>query len=220
MKSRQAPLYYPVFLSLQDRCCLVVGGGAVAAGKVTGLLAAGARVRIVSPTLSAALDELRAEGRIEYRRRTYEELDADGVALVMVATNDPVVNAQVAAACRRRRIWVNVADDPPNCDFILPSVIRRGKVTLAASTSGASPALARKLREELEDFLSEDFAALADLLGDVRTELQERGVSLDSARWQRAIDGRLRALLAQGRHEEARAHLIESLGVDQDRTRS
>src|SRR5205814_952158 len=133
------------------------------------------------------LRELLAEGRIEYRAGTYEKPDLDGMALVMVATNDHGVNARVAADCRRRGVWVNAADDPPNCDFILPSVIRRGKVTVAASTSGASPALARRLREELEAFLSEDFGALADLLGDVRSELQARGMSVDGDRWQRAI---------------------------------
>src|SRR4051794_18924525 len=118
------PAYYPVFLSLQDRRCLVVGGGTVATGKVNGLLAAGARVKIVSPDLSPALRSLATEARVEYRPGAYEPVDLDGMTLVMVATNDGGVNASVAADCRRRGIWVNAADDPPNCDFILPSVIR------------------------------------------------------------------------------------------------
>jgi precorrin-2 dehydrogenase / sirohydrochlorin ferrochelatase len=209
-------LYYPVFLSLRDRSCLVVGGGSVATGKAIGLLAAGAHVRVVAPELSSDLGELLAEGKIEYSARAYEETDLDGMALVMIATNDRGVNASVAADCRRRGIWVNAADDPPNCDFILPSVIRRGKVTLAASTSGASPALARRLREELEEFLSEDFGALADLLGDVRTELQERGLRVDADRWQLAIDDRLRDLLSQRRFEDARRHLLEGLGAESE----
>lgn len=211
--SRDPALYYPVFLNLQGRPCLVVGGGSVATGKASGLLAAGARVRVVSPTLTQELRSLAGAGRMEAVERAYEPADTDGMTLVMVATNDAAVNTRVAADCRKRGIWVNAADDPPNCDFILPSVIRRGKVTVAASTSGASPALARKLREELEEFLSDDFAALADLLGEVRRDLQSRGMSVESERWHEAIDAELRELLAQGHYREARAHLLDGLGV-------
>jgi precorrin-2 dehydrogenase/sirohydrochlorin ferrochelatase len=206
--------YYPVFLALEGRLCLVVGGGTVATGKVKGLIAAGAAVRIVSPALTQELNGLVSEGRAEYSRRPYEESDIEGTTLVMAATNDPEVNAAVAADCRARGIWVNSADDPPHCDFILPSVIRRGKVTVAASTSGASPALARKLREELESFLSEDFGALADLLGEVRTELQLRAVTVSGACWQEAIDDDLRSLVANGLYEKARQYLLNALGVE------
>ena len=213
MTAGSATQYYPVFLSLHNRPCLVVGGGTVATGKVKGLLAAGARVSVISPELAAELQTLATEGRIEHQRRVYADGDANGKALVIAATNDSAANARVASDCRAQGVWVNSADDPPNCDFILPSVIRKGKVTLAASTAGASPALARRLREELEDFLSDDLAALADLLGEVRRELQNRGIAIEPDRWQQAIDSRLRALLAQRRPEEARARLLENLGV-------
>jgi precorrin-2 dehydrogenase/sirohydrochlorin ferrochelatase len=206
--------YYPVFLALVGRPCLVVGGGAVAAGKVSGLLAAGACVTVVSPDLEPSLQSLAGERRIAHRSRRYQPEDVEGMALVIVATNDRRVNAQVAADCRSRGIWVNAADDPPNCDFILPSVIRRGKVTLAASTSGASPALARRLREDLTAFLSDDTSALADLMGEVRQELRARGISVEAQRWQEAIDARLRALLAQRRLDEARDYLLRRLGVE------
>jgi precorrin-2 dehydrogenase / sirohydrochlorin ferrochelatase len=211
MATGAAKIYYPVFLALEGRPCLVVGGGSVAEGKVRGLMSAGARVTVVSPTLGPALRELADDGRLRYVDRPYRQGDIDGMTLVLTATDDAGVNGQVTQDCRSLGTWVNSADDPPNCDFILPSVIRRGRVTLAASTSGASPALARRLREELEAFLGDDVALLADLLADVRSALQAAQIAVEPAAWQQAIDARLRALLAQGRYEEARERLMERL---------
>jgi len=205
--------YYPIFLELKGRRCVVIGGGRVAEGKIEGLVAAEADVTVVAPGLTPALRALIDAGRIRHEAREYRDGDLAGYALCFVATDDVAVNARVAAEAKRRGVWVNVADDPAHCDFILPAVIRQGQVVLAASTGGASPALARRLREELTAFLSEDFARLADLLGDVRRELRERRVSVDADAWQRAIDARLRALLAQSRLDEARQHLLERLGL-------
>ena len=204
--------YYPIFVELSGRRCLVLGGGRVAQGKVEGLLSAGADVTIVAPEMTDALRDLVAAGRVSHVAREYESGDLAGFALCFVATNDAAVNAQVAAEGKRSRVWVNAADDPANCDFILPSVIRQGEVVLAVSTGGASPALARRLREELTAFLSEEYAPLAELLREVRRELRQRNLSIDAEAWQRAIDARLRALLAQGRHDEARRHLLARLG--------
>ena len=206
--------YYPVFLELKDRPCLVVGGGNVAVQKVSGLLAADAAVIVVSPKLRPELQALLEEGTITHIAREYEEQDIAGMQLVMVATDDGAVNHQVAADCRRRQVWVNASDDPPNCDFILPSVVRKGKITLAASTSGSSPALARRLREELEVYLSDDFEPLADLLAEVRQELRAHHIVVGAETWQHAIDGQLRALLAQRRYGQARARLLARLGVE------
>jgi len=206
--------HYPVFLEMKGRPCVVVGGGAVAERKVEGLLAAGARVTVVSPELAPGLAALKEEGRLRHVARPYREGDLEGYELAVVATDDGSVNAVVAREGRERGVWVNAVDDPPNCDFILPSVIRRGDVVIAISTGGASPALARRLREELEAFLEEDSASLAGLLQDVRQELRARGIAVNAEKWQRAIDGRLRALLAQGREGEARAYLLTSLGLE------
>jgi siroheme synthase-like protein len=205
--------YYPIFVEMAGRRCVVIGGGQVAEGKVQGLLAAEAEVTVVSPTLTAALSDLLAAGRIRHEARPYQDGDLQGYEVCMVATDDGAVNATVAAEGRRRGVWVNAADDPANCDFILPSVVRQGEVVVAASTGGASPALARRLREELTDFLSEDYAALAELLNEVRQELRRRKVNVDAEAWQTAMDGRFRALLAQRRPEEARERLLERLGV-------
>ena len=141
--------YYPIFVELKDIPCVVVGGGPEAQRKVEGLLGAGAKVIVVSPELTKSLQKMLTDGDIECVQREYQEGDIDPYHIVMVATDDGAVNNEISAEGRRKRIWVNAADDIPNCDFILPAVIRRGAITLAASTGGASPALARRLREEL-----------------------------------------------------------------------
>lgn len=205
--------YYPIFLEMKGRPVVVVGGGEVGLEKVRGLLAAEADVTVLSPDLHPDLETLKAAGAIKHIAREWREGDIDGFELVMIATDDRSANAAIAAEAKRKRIWVNAADDPPNCDFILPSVVRKGSVTLAASTGGSSPAMARRLREELEVYLDQEIPELNDLLGEVRALLRERGIRFDREAWQRAIDARLRALLAQRRFNEARAHLLRSLGV-------
>jgi precorrin-2 dehydrogenase/sirohydrochlorin ferrochelatase len=206
--------YYPIFLEMKGRPVIVIGGGEVGLEKVRGLLAAEAAVTVVSPDLHPELEALKEAGAIRHVAREWREGDIDGFDLVMIATDDRSVNGVIAAEAKRKRIWVNAADDPPNCDFILPSVVRKGSVTLAASTGGSSPAMARRLREELEVYLDLDIPELNDLLGEVRALLRERGIRPDREAWQRAIDARLRALLAQRRFDEARAHLLRALGVD------
>ena len=205
--------YYPIFVELQDRRCLVIGGGREAQRKVEGLLAAGGNVTVIAPKLTRDLQDLLAEGRIDLQQREYREGDLERYEVVMVATNDGAVNADVAAEGKRRRIWVNAADDTKNCDFILPAVVRRGRITIAASTGGASPALARRLREELEAYMTDDMPALADLLAEVREELRSRGIAPDAEVWQQAIDEELRLLLVQRKHRQAKARLLEALGA-------
>jgi len=206
--------YYPVFLDLAGRCCLVVGGGKVAEGKVQGLLAANARVTLVAPHLTHELQRQVGDGRLHHREGEYDASDLEGTDLCFVATDDGAINARVAADARQRRIWVNAADDPPNCDFILPAVVRNGSVVLAASTGGASPALARRLREDLTAFLDEGYGPLSELLGTVREEVRAAGARIDPEAWQRAIDAKLRTLIAQGRIEDARNRLRRALGLE------
>jgi len=205
--------YYPIFVELQDRRCLVIGGGREAQRKVDGLLAAGGNVTVISPDLTDDLQQMLRERRIVWDQREYREGDVEGYEVVMVATDDGAVNAEVAAEGKRRRVWVNAADDPKNCDFILPAVIRKGSITVAASTGGASPALARRLREELEAYLTDDMPALADLLSEVRAILRDRGIKPDAEVWQDAIDEELRVLLAQRKYKQAKVRLLEALGV-------
>lgn len=204
---------YPVVLDLRARPVLVVGGGAVAERKVEGLLEAGGRVTVLSPTLTPRLADWVAEGRIRHVARAYRDGDVPGYHLVFVATSDGAVNAAVARAARGAGVWVNVADEPRHCDFTLPSVLRRGALTVAVATGGASPALSRAVREELERHLTDDYAALAGLVGEVRRELRARHASPDGDRWRRALQDDLRGLLRDGRYQEAKQRLLARLGA-------
>jgi uroporphyrin-III C-methyltransferase/precorrin-2 dehydrogenase/sirohydrochlorin ferrochelatase len=200
--------YYPLFVDLADRACLVVGGGAIAEGKVHGLLAAGAHVTVVSPTLIAPLADTARAGRIDHRPRTYRDGDLAGFVLAFTATGDPTVNDAVAAEGRRCGVWVNAVDDPAHCDFIVPAVLRRGALTVAVSTGGASPAFARAVREELEQHFGDDYAMLLDVAGEVRRELRIWHRRPDAHAWQDALnDPGFRRLVTEGRREAARRRL-------------
>src|SRR5207249_9750933 len=155
------PDYFPAFLDLRGRRCLVVGGGAIAERKVHGLLECGARVGVVSPALVPALARLAASGRIEHRARAFRKVDARGCVLVIAATGVAAVDDAVAEAARRHGALVNAVDRPARCDFIYGSVLRRGELQIAVSTGGRAPALAREIRRRLEPVVGAEYAALA-----------------------------------------------------------
>src|SRR5262245_52223395 len=177
--------FYPVFLELEDRRCLVVGGGTVAERTVEGLLAAGAQVTVVSATVTPQLNALLVTGRIPPEARAYQPGDLGGFDLGFAATDDGAVNGTLAREGRSRGIWVNAADDLTNSDFILPGIVRRGSLTVAVGSGGASPALVRAVREDLERYLGPEYAELAELVADVRRELRARGRSPNGAAWSR-----------------------------------
>ena len=199
---------------MKDRRCVVIGGGAVAEKKVEGLVAVGANVTVISPAITDGLRELLTQGAIRHVAREYQTGDRAGYDLVFVATDNPEINAMVSSEARSLRIWVNSADDPDHCDFILPGVIRRGDLAVAVSTSGVSPAVARAIREELDEYFTADYARFVQIAGEVRRELREKSVSPDASAWNRALKGDFRRLIREGRPERARERLLESLGVD------
>jgi precorrin-2 dehydrogenase / sirohydrochlorin ferrochelatase len=180
---------YPVMLDLTNVPVLVVGGGRVATRKVEGLLAAGAAVTVVAPDVD---DEMAAlPVRVVVRR--FEPADLDTVRLVVTATDDAAVNANVATEASARGIWANSADDPANCTFILPAVARDGAVTIAVSTGGASPALASHLRAEAQRWLADIGAADAAVtLASQRAALRAGGVSTESIDWSDRVESALR----------------------------
>ena len=205
--------YYPIFLDMKGRRCVVIGGGAVAERKVEGLLQAGASVTVISPAISEQLYSWASAGKICHEVRPYQPGDLAGFQLAFVATDDPAVNAAVKREGEERGVWVNVADDPVHCDFILPSVLRRGKLTVAVATGGSSPALSKAIREELELYFTEDYAVLARIAAEVRQELKERGLSAGPEIWGQALNGGLRKLIQQGEIERAKRYLREQVGV-------
>jgi precorrin-2 dehydrogenase/sirohydrochlorin ferrochelatase len=162
--------WYPIFLKLSGRTCLVVGGGEVALRKAEALSAAGAAVRVVAP--QACGDLLRMKN-VDVALRPYESADLDGAALVIAATDDPELNARVAAECAARRVWCNVVDDPARCDFILPAVMRQGPLVIAVSTGGAGPAVAAKVRRDLEEQFGPAWAEWLAALAEARQFVQD-----------------------------------------------
>ena len=204
--------YYPVFLDLAGKRVLVIGGGNIAHQKIANLLKAGAEVTVISPELNEEMSALAAEGRFRYVHRPYQPADIEGYFLAFVATDDRSANEAIWREGRERGVLVNAVDDPPNCDFIMPGVAQRGDIVVAVSTSGRSPAMARKLREELETFLTEDYVQMLDLAAEVRSELRERDIVPDPEVWNAALDDELRGLLASGRRDDAKQRLLRGLG--------
>jgi siroheme synthase-like protein len=162
---------FPLFLKLEGKRCLVVGAGLIGLEKVESLLRCGASVRVVAPQAVSRLEQLSAKGEIEWRPRRYEPEDATGCDLIIAATNDRQVNQAVFAEASRRSILCNTADDPPLCDFFFASIVQRGDLQIAISTAGKSPALAQRLRREIDAQLPADLGTWLDDLGELRREI-------------------------------------------------
>ena len=160
--------FYIACLRLSGRRCLVVGGGEVGLEKVEGLLACGGEVTLVSPDAVEPLRELAAEGSIRWEERPYRSSDLEGTFLAIAATGDTDVNIRVFEDAERRAMLVNVVDVPPLCNFILPAIIRTGPLAIAISTAGASPALAKRIRDEIAEEYWEPYARLAVILNEAR----------------------------------------------------
>lgn len=166
--------YYPVFLDLAGRLAVIVGGGAVAERKVATLLEYGPRVRVVSPDVTAEIESLAASGAIELERRGYVRGDLDGAFLVVCATSSEEVNRAVHAEAEERGCLVNVVDVPELCSFIVPSIVRRGTLSVAISTGGAAPTVAKRLRKQIQGLLGPEWEPYMTLMGEVRTLVMER----------------------------------------------
>ena len=163
--------YYPVNLDIQGRNCLVIGGGAVGTRKAAALLACGAEVTVVSPDATEKLRGLLLSKKLNWIQRSYRSCDLEGRFLVMGATDDEALNRRIHGDARRLSILCNIADRPDECDFILPSVLNRGDLIIAISTSGKSPAFARHLRLEMADRYGDEYAEFLRLMGAIREQL-------------------------------------------------
>src|SRR6266516_518764 len=201
---------YPAMLALDGSTCVVVGGGEVATRKVVRLLECGARVAVVTPSCSQILQDLAGDGAIHVVPRLYREGDLAGASLVFAATSSRQVNAAVASEARNRGILVNVADNPTLSTFQVPALVERDGLRLAISTGGRSPAFARRLREEIELFLSPERLALFELYSDLRASLAEAGQQVGGKAWASADQQALR-LLKGGRRAEARQVLLAQI---------
>src|SRR3970040_3171396 len=163
--------YYPIFLDIKDKPCVVIGGGNVAERKVISLLDAGARVVVISPVLTPALKKLVREKIINYCPKPYEEGDRKGFFFAYSATDNSSVNRKVFNEAKREGILLNVVDVPELCNFIVPSVVDRGNLLIAISTSGKSPAMAKKIRQKLEKEFGKEYAVFLDIMGRIREKV-------------------------------------------------
>ena len=212
MKKSQVAAYYPIYLNVCDRKCIVIGGGKVALRKVQILLEYGAEVDVISPELAPELIKLAQDNQISTFSREYKDGDLEKAFVVIAATDSDEINRQVAAEARRRSILINVVDDAMYSDFIVPSVMRRGDITITVSTSGKSPALARKLRTQIERDIGEQYVPLTDLIAEVRKEILEAGIKVSGDSWQEALDlPFLFELLTEGGKEKASQYLLNKL---------
>lgn len=194
---------YPINLILTGQPCLVVGGGSVAARKVSGLLECGARVTVLATRVGV---EIRTLG-VPFEERPYERGDVAGYRLVLAATDDPATNRAVFEDAEEGGIWINSADDPDTCTFTLPSVVRRGPIMLTVSTSGYSPALATWLKERFERELGPEYEILVELLSSARNDLKAAGVATEQADWQTILDSDMLDLIKAGQIDKARERL-------------
>lgn len=206
--------YYPINLDINNRNCLVVGGGAVGTRKVSTLLSCGANVTVVSPKVSDRLANLSDNGSITLEQRSFEPADLNGMFLVIGATDNQVLNRDIHQQAESRGLLCNIADRPEICNFILPSVVNRGDLLIAISTSGTSPAFAKKLRKELENKYGNEYGGFLELMGAIRAKLLSRKHEPEAHKhlFEQLIDNGLLALVKAGNTGAINALLLEVLG--------
>jgi len=197
--------YYPIYIDIEDRSVLIVGGGTVCARKAETMMRYGARVTIVSPEITDEIAAWEQAGVLAVQRKMYAESDLEGASMVIASTDDQCVNARVARDCRRRRIPVNVVDVTHLCEFIVPAIIEKGSIQIAVSTGGKSPAIARTLREDLQRMIGPEYAEVNVLLGTLRKSAKEvLPTDVDRKRFfDSIIAAGILDLLREGRRREA-----------------
>jgi precorrin-2 dehydrogenase/sirohydrochlorin ferrochelatase len=197
---------YPVNLVLTGRRCLVVGGGRIAARKVEGLVACGAQVHVVAPAVGPEVRDQAGAG-VTWEERPYRRGEVAGYRLALAATDDGEVNRAVFVDGEDAGVWTNSADDPANCAFTLPAVVRRGPLMVTVSTGGYSPALATWLRTRVAEEVGPEYEVLVELLAAEREAIQASGRSTEGIDWQKALDSDMLALIRAGQVRQAKERL-------------
>ena len=208
--------YYPVFLNLKDKTALVIGGGMVAERKVKTLVECGADVRLVSPEMTAGLKQMSETEKISYAGPSFEEKHLDGVFLVFTATNDKHLNHKISRTAQARGLLVNAVDQPADCNFIVPAIIKRGDLQIAVSTSGKSPAFAKILKKRLDDEFGDEYQKFLELMGNIRKEVLSKGLpqNINMGIFNRIVQSGIPDLIKKGDWKEIRAILAELLPDD------
>jgi len=206
--------YYPVHLDIQNRNCLVVGGGGVGTRKVKTLLDCGARVTLVSPKVSPQLRDLAASGDIILKERSYQSDDLSNMFLVIGATDDEKLNKQISSDANRLNTLCNIADRPEVCNFILPSIVHRDDLVITISTSGQSPAMAKKLRKSLENQFGKEYGTLLRLMGAIRKKLLQQAHEPEAHKplFEQLINSDLIGMIQENKNNDINALLFDILG--------
>ena len=206
--------YYPIHLDIQNRNCLVVGGGGVGTRKVITLLKCRAKVTVVSPVISERLQNLAESAPLTLKPRPYRSADLEGMFLVIGATDDEQVNRQISSDAECRNTLCNIADRPEICNFILPSIVQRDDLVITISTSGRSPALAKKLRKTLERKFGEEYGDFLQLMGAIRNKLLSQAHEPEAHKplFEQLIDSDLIAMIREAKTEDINALLFNILG--------
>ena len=208
--------YYPVYIQLKEQPCVVIGGGKIAEGKVEGLLAVEAKVTVISPDLTPHLQDLVKQNRITFLSRTYQPGDLTGAFLVISATDQAEINHHVWQEASTNNQLVNVVDDTPRCNFIAPSILRKGDLTIAISTSGKAPALAVRLKERLQRELGPEYERFLELAGKLREPLGHHIPDFETrkALWYELVDSDILDVLARGDEESAKEIISQVVGFE------
>lgn len=210
--------YYPVSLSLENKKCLVIGAGSIAERKARRLLECGASVSIISPKISTGLQALAHKKIITFKKRRVNLGDLNGAYLVIAATPDRRINSAISVYCRKKGILVNVVDSPGECTFILPSIIRRGALTISISTNGISPALARKIRKQLQQEFGAEYAKLLRIMKEIRPQALKKikDSKLRRAFFKKALLPGILSLLKKNKMKQAKTrieHILENVKI-------
>lgn len=208
--------YYPVYIQLREQPCVVIGGGKIAEGKVEGLLAVQAKVTVISPNLTPYLHDLAEQQQITYLARAFQPGDLIGAFMVICATDQAEINYQVWQEATANHQLVNVVDDTPRCNFIAPSILRKGDLTIAISTSGKAPALAVRLKERLQRELGLEYERFLELAGELREPLAQYVPDFEKrkALWYELVDSEILDVLAHGNETTARKMISQIVGFD------
>ncbi len=211
-KNSKAVVYYPIFLKIKGKKCIVLGGGEIALRKTKMLLECEADITVVSPKFHREIWKLSKEKEVHLIRREYKAGDLKDAMIAIVCTDVKKVNRKAVDEAKKAGVLVNVTDDPRGSDFIMPSFFRRGELTVAISTSGVSPALAKRIRAKLEKNFGEEYAPLLSLIGEVRSAMKKEGHVVQAKAWQDILDiDLLTRLVKVGSEKEARALLLNKL---------
>lgn len=209
---------FPVFLNLVNQKCLIIGGGKVAERKVRDLLNYDAGITVISPCAEDNIKHWANQGIIDWRPRRFQKDDLDSVFLVFLATDDRDLNREIVSLCRDKQILVNAVDDPPNCDFYVPSILRQKSLAIAISTEGKSPLFARKLREELEKIITAEYGDFVEILGEQRERIKAQVPDIETRKeiLTSLVYSDILKLLKAGEIEKVRERVEQCMSCLQD----